>query len=315
MAASAREGNAAEGEYMHRPLTLAEKKELLALVMRPSWPWILAMAVVAVASAVRIQHPSSGGVTVDEGVSTVTLTAIALIWLPAVVRLLSMTGFALKGFGLEASSGGIANVDELIVGLAAIKTKVTEVERSVPAAAGQASHLQEAVDQIASEVLVGRATVTADAMGALARRYEKTRARGGPSVDRTIQMNTILNEARVRASSAPQLARQLALGLLESDADGDRVIALALLQQAPTPDAIDGILRVLASSRSAFEQYHALVAIRAVASSLSAKQKAAAIAALEHERTDPRDVGLNRDRYIPSEFTRALSALGFEERR
>lgn len=306
-------GNQTEQDNARRALTLKEKEDLLAIVMKPSRPWILAMAVIAVVSAVNIQHPRSGGVVIDEGIGAVTLAAIALIWLPAVVRLLSMTGFALKGFGFEASSGGIANVDELVVGFAKIKTGVNEVEKSAPEAASQTGDLQAAVDQIASEVLVGRTTVTPDAMGELARRYEETRARSGRSPARAIQMNTILNEARVRANSAPQQARQLGRTLLRSNDDGDRVIALALLQQEPTPDALDDVLRVVRSARSAFEQYHGLKAVEAVAPRLSPKQAETAIAALEHERNDPRGVGLKEDPYVPGAFGDALAALRLKQ--
>ena len=97
---------------------------------------------------------------------------------------------------------------------------------------------------------------------------------------------------------------------MRSDADGDRVVGLALLQQAPSADALTDVLRVFSSSRSAFEQYHAALAVKAVAPLLTEQQRQIAIDTLTREQSDPRSVGLNQDPFIPSAIASALKALG-----
>src|SRR5262249_16791701 len=146
----------------------------------------------------------------------------------------------------------------LILGLAKIRTEVTEVERTTPSAAGRTERVRAEVDRIATEYLAGTPVMTTDALSTIARRYESVRAREPPSPDGTGRMNLIMNEARVRARAAPDLAADTGRRLLMSTADGDRVIGLALLQQEPRADALAEILRIVQSSRSAFEQYHAV---------------------------------------------------------
>src|SRR5437773_1379344 len=80
------------------------------------------MIVVAVLSSVHLGRPASGGVSVRIAVGTAALAAIALIWLPPVVRLLALTGGGFKAFGFEASTGGLRDAPEaLIASLARIR--------------------------------------------------------------------------------------------------------------------------------------------------------------------------------------------------
>ena len=288
-----------------------QTQAFLSLIMTLSWWWAAGLIIVAVLSSVHVAHPASGGINVRVALGTPALVAIALIWLPAVVRLLSLTGGGFKAFGIEASTGGIRDVPEaLIAGLARIRTAVTTVEQTTPSAAADTETVRAAVDSIASEYLGGTAAVTSQALNDLARRYEKVRTAEPPSQQRTVAMNLILNEARVRARASLETAARTGGELLRSDADGDRVVGLALLQQAPSADALADILRVFSSSRSAFEQYHAALAVKAVALMLTEQQRHTAIDSLRHEQSDPRNVGLNRDPYVPSAIASALKALG-----
>jgi len=288
-----------------------QTQAFLSLIMTLSWWWAAGLIIVAVLSSVHIEHPASGGISVHVAVGTAALVAIALIWLPAVVRLLSLTGGGFKAFGIEASTGGIRDVPEgLIAGLARIRTAVTTVEQDTPSAAADTETVRAAVDSIASEYLGGTAAVTSQALNDLARRYEKVRATEPRSQERTVAMNLILNEARVRARASLEMAARTGGKLLRSDADGDRVVGLALLQQAPSADALTDVLRVFSSSRSAFEQYHAALAVKAVAPLLTEQQRQIAIDTLTREQSDPRSVGLNQDPFIPSAIASALKALG-----
>jgi hypothetical protein len=212
-------------------------------------------------------------------------------------------------FEVEASVGGLKDApDELITGLARIRTEVS-AELVAPDSAPLADSVREEVDRLAATFLSGTATVTDEALDDLARRYEHVRNTQPRSPTRAIAMNQILNEARVRARAAPEAAANAALRLVNSTRPGERVIGLALLQQQPDPQALAKILYLIQNAVSAFEQYHALQAIQAMAPVLAPPERAAAIAVLEKEREDPRGVGLMEDRYIPGAITAALSAL------
>ena len=288
-----------------------QAQTFLSMVMGIPRPWMVAMILLAIVSSIDLRRPASGGYSLHFGVGTAALVAIALLWLPPVLRLLSLTGGGLKAFGLEASAGGLRNApDALIVGLARIRTEVSEVERVTPNAAQLTESVRVEVDRIASAYLDGTASVTTDALDALARRYEHVRATTSPSPARAVSMNQILNEARVRARAAPDVAARAGLRLLSSPADGDRVIGLALLQQQPNPDALPGTLRLVQTAKSAFEQYHALVAIKAMAPLLSSEQRTEAAETLKREQADPRGVGLMQDRYLPGAFESSLAELG-----
>ena len=59
-------------------------------------------------------------------------------------------------------------------------------------------------------------------------------------------------------------------------ADGDRVVGLALLEQNPTAEALPDILGCIETSKSAFEQYHAVRTLKATAPTLSPSERAVA---------------------------------------
>jgi hypothetical protein len=297
---------------VERRVSPEQASGVVSWIMDVPRSWVVAMIFVAIVSSVEVARPASGGISVHVGIGTAALAAIALIWLPAVLRLFALTGGGFKAFGFEASAGGLANAPELlIVLLANIRTQVAEVERAAPETASRSESVRTEVDLIASAYLGGTATLTSDALSALARRYEFTRGNQPPSQGRSMAMNQILNEARVRARASPEMASRLGRRLLTSAADGDRVIGLALLQQEPTADALTAILRLIEASISAFEQYHAVVALKAVAPLLSSEQRAVAISTLGRERADPRGKGLTQDPYIPEAISSALAALGF----
>jgi hypothetical protein len=292
-----------------RPVSPEQADAFARVVMTLSRPWTIAMVAVAVISAVDFGRQAGGGVDLHVEVDTVTLAAIALIWLPAVLRLLSLTGGGFKAFGIEASTGGLANADALIVGLAQIRTEVAEVVRLAPSAAPQTQSVEAAVDRIASSFLSGIAAETSEALASNARRYETIRQTQPPSRDRTIAMNQLLNESRVRARAAPEQAGEIALRFVRSTADGERVVGLALLEQYPSAEALPDILRCIETSRSAFEQYHAVLTLEATVPLLGRNDRELAASVLQQELTDPRKLGVLNDPYIPDAIHSALRVL------
>lgn len=91
--------------------------------------------------------------------------------------------------------------------------------------------------------------------------------------------------------------------LLRSNGQGDRIVGLALVQANPSALNIDDLLRIFSSSASAFEQYHSLLALDAIAPILGTGDRAMAVSVLEREKADPRGLGVSATpTYRPGSF-------------
>jgi hypothetical protein len=254
-------------------------------------------------------------VTVEKGdvrwhlsVGTISLVALSLIWLPTALRLMSLTGGSVRGAGVEASTGGILSSDDLIKSLVDVRAAADLAGQGAIGTDSLVESVGATVDQIAQSYLPETA-LSNDVLAGLARRYEDIRRTQSPGRDRTIAMNRLINEVRIRANAAPEAARQRAHSLMRSDRDGDRIVGLGLVEGSPDAERLDDILRIFASSRSAFEQYHSLLALDAIADSLGPDDRAKATRVLQREKSDPRNIGLMTDPYIPSWIDKVLASL------
>jgi hypothetical protein len=274
----------------------------------PLW-WTITMVALAIASSVTVSRAGSGDIAVDVEVGTVAVGALALIWLPCLLRLLSLTGGTLKAGGVEATAGGLFDSEELVRRLTNIRVDTDELRLGKPEAVGVADSVEAEVNRIASEFLPPEETLTDVALATLAREYEQARGSMAPGDHRTGEMTRIVNEARVRARAAPEAARRRVPRLLRSDREGDRIVGLALAQEAPAAEALSDVLRLLAESSSAFQAYHALLALDRLVPLLSPAQKADAVKTLEREKDDPRGVGIMADTYIPGWIDHVLQQL------
>lgn len=298
-----------EGSAGERVLAVDRLRGVLAAATFLPRSWVLGMVLVAVASTVDVTFPESGGVRWQFTLGGLSLAAVALIWLPTALRLISMTGGSIKAAGVEASATGIVRPDQLVDDLASLRTSAERVARELPATEPGVRTLEAEVDSIAQRYLPREETLSPEIVDGLAREYERIRRDMPPGQARTIAMNKLLNQVRVRATAAPESARRLAPGLLRSSGQGDRIVGLALVQGSPTADAYEDLLRILSTAASAFEQYHSVLALKEIAPLLGPAQRERAIAVLEREKTDPRGVGVMKDRYIPAAIDHVLSVL------
>jgi hypothetical protein len=271
--------------------------------------WVLGMAILGLASCFSIDHPASGGVRVEFGVSTTSIGLFALIWLPAALRLLALTGGKFKAAGIEASSDGLlGNSEDLIERLAGVRSAAEEIELRSPGRPNMGMVTQR-IDDIA-ERFVATDAISSEIVTRLANEYEEIRRRMNSGDDRTVQMTRVVNEARVRASADRPRARDYSLFLVRSDGGGRRIVGLAFLQEVPDPGALEDVLRLVADSDTAFEMYHALVAIGGMAHLLTSSQKSIAIDVLVAEMGDPRGVGVMQDANLPDLIPDVIGLLG-----
>ncbi len=278
--------------------------------MRLPTPWVVTVAILAVASSIGVEHPASGGWGIDVNVDATTVGIVAIVWLPALLRLLSLTGGKVKAAGVEASSGGLlGSPEDLIEDLAEIRTGAEEAGRRAPEVDRTLEQVRRQIDEMASEYLSGSDAVTEESVIRLANEYEEIRATIPPGNARTTRMTRVVNEARVRAGASRDAARRSAMSFINSDHEGERLVALAMLQEAPSRRAMDSVLRLISESSTAFEMFNALIALREGAQRMSAEELDHAITVLTAEKGDPRGVGVMADANLPSLIDDVISTL------
>jgi hypothetical protein len=111
-------------------------------------------------------------------------------------------------------------------------------------------------------------------------------------------MEQIVAEARMLAHQTEFSAIELTE--LYKEGDGGRIAALAVMQAQPAALHLPLILDAVENSRSAFEQYHALLAINALVPKLTADQLDQVVEVIEDERSggSGKHITPNSDRWF-----------------
>lgn len=214
--------------------TAAQKarQDLVKEVSRVPIAWTVAMAVAALFTAVQIDRAANGEIAVSFGVGTETLVALALIWLPMLLRVFALVGGSFKAGGVEANLPGFLSHDDAID--LSVKTRQVTAATDEGERTAAAVDLQESIARLAVPALEPDDVLPNSVLTRLARSYERLRREMSPSSSRTAAMTRVVNEARVRASNAPKLAASKGGSLVRSTAQGDRIVGLALVQETAT---------------------------------------------------------------------------------
>lgn len=289
-------------------MTLQERVEM---VMALPKIWVGAMALLAAISTVALERYASGDWAFSFEIKSTTVGLLILIWLPALVRLLILVGGKFKGAGVEVSSDGVLGTQqEMVRDLTMLRTGADEAKlQSSEQLKATLRELAAQVDGMASQYLGGASAITETEVARLAREYEAIRNQMDPGDPRTVEMTRIVNEARVRAAAEPSLAQGMIEELLASKDEGRRLVGLALLQEVPSATHYSRVLDLITGSCSAFEMFHALVALDEIAPRLSRRQAVEARAVLEREKEDPRGVGVNADANLPHLIDEVMADL------
>lgn len=222
----------------------------------------------------------------------------------------ALVGGSIKAVGVEASVQGVltrADAIDISVNARQVTSASDEEERKVAA-----QELEQMINRLVIPTS-GNVSISEASLFQLARDYERVRRDQGPGSRRTSAMTRIVNEARVMASLAPDAARQQAGSWLRSNRPGDRIVGLGLTQETGDPTEFERVLGLASGSESAFEMYHALLALQEMSVGLDKSQKLQAIEVLEHEATDPRSVGVSIDPGLPALLARTVGILSGNE--
>ena len=108
--------------------------------------------------------------------------------------------------------------------------------------------------------------------------YEQLRATEPPGPRRTTAMENLVRQSRQLARSEQFTSQDLRSML--NGSDGQRIMALAIMEGDLRVADADAVTRVISTPRSAFEQYHALYVANLLAPSLSPAQRQGLLDAL-----------------------------------
>lgn len=194
----------------------------------------------------------------------------------------------------ELGSTALVAAGLLIAGLAVFGNRIEaieaagirfELERRARGARQQAEQARAAGDTDRAEELERRAESLLAAARAVGSRYEHLRTTEPSGWDRTSRMEGALREARALDTlvlTASDVASVFATGT-----DGNRIVALALVEGDPRLATADILVDAIVHSRSAFEQYHALVAADRALEHLSPEDRSRVGVAVESSLAGP----------------------------
>jgi hypothetical protein len=274
---------------------------LLRDVSRLPRLWVVCITLLAFFSTLDVTRTTAGEVSVHFHVTAVTAAILALAWLPAIVRAIVLTGGGVKTPAGEANTGGL---------LSLLRQLSPDVKREVLpslAAALDSVEISVASDAERAEARTARSDVERELQHAIlpvgvpdgildqhANDYEAIRAEMPPGSERTFRMGSLMSEVRAVAGFVEVTERSVT-HRYESGRDGDRVVALTLLEAHPLSDCLDVVLDGIANSRSAFEQFQALRAAEELLPELSEPDQHRLGEVLAEEYADHKGKGLRED--------------------
>lgn len=236
------------------------------------------MLVAAVISAVRLDFGGGRAVSGSVGVTALTAVFVALIWLPGLLRVLGIAGGGVKTPAGEATTPGLGKLFDLVDPETKRETFPSLLTALIsPGVLTEPSEYQESrtLRREISSQLAAVSPASTDprhALQLLARKYEQIRRGQPPGDDRTRQMTRLTAEMRAIANVASVSSREREQ-MLRDGSEGERVVALAITQDRPNPVLFDSVCDAILNSRSAFEQFHALVAMLEMLTVLSGEQR------------------------------------------
>jgi hypothetical protein len=267
-------------------------RRLLKMVPPPPVVWVIAVGFAALVSAVEVR---ADGETMSATfrVTAITVTLIALTWLPVVVKVYTLVGGTFKTPAGEASSPGLIDVfDDLPPDArrAALASATASTELVMTTATGPKLDNATAVHRELQQqwTTLPPPEAPSDRLTRLTKQYEDLRRTLRPGSGRTLKMSALVAEARsiVRQGGIDQAAIERWLEGFKQATEGKRVIGLALIQESHEPARFySAALDAVEDSRSAFEQYHALRALERMVADLNQDQRAQLAAALEDQRS------------------------------
>jgi len=269
------------GERDDAPLSsldFATLKDLLDRLVYAPRAWVYPILLACVLSAFAVNYDTENGWAVGMQVSSVTVSMLALLWLPTLLRVIALTGGSLKSPVGEGSVGGLlANLRASSSALAALEIAEESVGEDDP----KAEILREMRREVeaSTERRVPGQVVARQRLNEIAEEYEQIRLRERGGHSRTARMSSLMQEVRALAAAAgytPEELRAMAERPARAgrrDINGARAVAIQALATLEIPQAFDVLLDAVTSRRSRFEQYYALLGLERIVGRLNPSQQ------------------------------------------
>ncbi|MDF3288467.1 hypothetical protein [Streptomyces silvisoli] len=126
-------------------------------------------------------------------------------------------------------------------------------------------------DTTTAEQLRAEAQALLEAAGPIAERYWSLRHSMRPGRERTLAMEQLVSRARRLPEERPFEPTEVVRWLREGT-DGERVIALAMMQASRELRNFEAVVAAIEDSHSAFEQYHAVLLAKLMVDDLNTAQ-------------------------------------------
>lgn len=285
-----------ENKSTQTKVTTQQIQDVMALLFPLPGLWLLIVLVAILLSMFEVTLDAGGAITATFRLNAVTALLLALIWLPVLLRVIALAGGGIKTAAGEVSTPGLR---DLLVNVVAT---LDSVEVNLPA--DQRQRVQAVKEQAERQVasLSPGAEQARDRLKQLARDYEELRSSMPAGSERTYKMTSLVAEARALAGQAGYSPEEIR-DLFKNGSDGERIIALALIQANPRADLSDVAIQAVGNSRSAFEQYQGLRIIESLAYVFDEEARLSVIDLIQDQRRAVPGKHINRgtDRWQLSE--------------
>ncbi len=259
--------------------------------------WVKVILIAALLSLIEIR--SDGW---KLAFSVTTLILLSLIWLPFLLKILSLVGGGIKTEVGEVNTPGLIDLVARLLGV------INDIGDQVDDK--NINKAREIINEARREAEREIAAQIPDKAAArkrceeLAKRYQEIR-KEPPGQQRTYKMSQTIAEIRALASVADYSSQELDR-LFKSNSTGNRILVLAILQACPDIALFDSITASIQDSRSAFEQSMALRISENLVEKLNDEQKKRLREVIENEEVK-KHIGSDDSRKIPAE--RILKSL------
>jgi hypothetical protein len=196
-----------------------------------------------------------------------TLLLLIVMWVPPAVKMLAVSGGTVRAGEGEARFKGLVPV--LTKYVAEIEQERRRMDLSEEESESVEYLISSSEQMVASSVRDSQEARSE--LETLGSKYEQIRDQP-KTANRTFRLEQIVAEIRAYARLVNLDAGELRD--LLSGSEGDRIIALGVLQRVPNVSLFEPVLQAIrVSPNSAFEQYHALLAMKEMLPDLNATQK------------------------------------------
>jgi hypothetical protein len=274
---------------------------LLTTVLHLPKSWLVVGNIFVLLSMFDVAWVSTTGLSLAFRVTTTTALFLALIWLPALLRVFALLGGGIKTPAGEFTSSGLGTLTHMLDSetLGILIAETTTAEEQVPLHQQLEVHQirQELQGEYLSRIPSGKAR---EEMHQLAQHYNSLRKEMSSGSERTREMGSIAERMRILAPLAELTSNEID-AYLHSDDGGKRLLGLSAVRATRSISHFEQVLQIVDIPQSGYEQFQALRILEELLPDLTRKQK-------EWLREILKRIPLDSNRAYLS--TRLLTALG-----